>query len=490
MRSRIAIFRVLFGSLALTAGSAYVGAADALPTPTLVSPSTSPHTFTVSQVIGGFPAPGTAGCNNGYGPLAFLPMPAGGVLISSRDGSIYTLAKDEMATQMYSNASPVAPALGPATVPSAMALVLDSTGTLRYFVAETGETGGPTLGVQELTVAGLPTGPLISIPHAVGMASYPTGGRNNLFAGHLLVTAGAGVYDVTPALGTTPGSASFLFSVPVNYDSIAISEDGGTAFVIGAKQMECGTDQIFGYNLVSTVPGVPLYSVVFTSPSVAGGMDGVAVGMGSLQGYIYANDNDGTITEIALTSPHLPNLTPGPSAPDPTSPHTIVQGGSRGDFISTDPNVKSGGYPSYVFSQTDGFWRLTVADGSGGWFGPNMPQAQFPVIVPAIPPFASVVLGLLLVMAGALALARHGGCAGACASRRDARMRLSAKRSRPPESEYRLSRIPRSESGTTASNRRSTSSSAASFFFGRMPSSRRRAVLMSIWSAPCNEPEG
>jgi MYXO-CTERM domain-containing protein len=94
---------------------------------------------------------------------------------------------------------------------------------------------------------------------------------------------------------------------------------------------------------------------VFDSGGIANGPDGTALGSGVLAGNIFVNTNGGTVVEVNLTS-KVQTL--------------IASGGSRGDFVTLDPNG------SLLLSQTDELLRL--APPSGGCFGSNCNTSNTP----------------------------------------------------------------------------------------------------------------
>ena len=83
---------------------------------------------------------------------------------------------------------------------------------------------------------------------------------------------------------------------------------------------------------------------------VSGGADGTAIGQsGSIAGDLFVNTNDGHVIEIDTT----------------TLAQTIIaSGGSRGDFVTVDPNG------TLLLTQTDDILRLTPINGSFNVPGP------------------------------------------------------------------------------------------------------------------------
>ena len=86
---------------------------------------------------------------------------------------------------------------------------------------------------------------------------------------------------------------------PVDARTTAILADGITfspnGSVLYAVRLNANT--IVGNSVPDTGPG----TLVYTSPGVpATGMDGLAIGLGTLSGYAYTNANDGTVWEVGL----------------------------------------------------------------------------------------------------------------------------------------------------------------------------------------------
>ncbi len=96
-------------------------------------------------------------------------------------------------------------------------------------------------------------------------------------------------------------------------------------------------NSIVGYNILTKVQ-------TFNSGFI-NSADGSALGFGTLSGNIFANTNDGRLVEINLT----------------TSVQTVIAtGGTRGDFVTVDPNG------TLLITQSNSIVRLTPA--SGGAF--------------------------------------------------------------------------------------------------------------------------
>jgi hypothetical protein len=151
--------------------------------------------------------------------------------------------------------------------------------------------------------------------------------RNSLFVGN-----NSFVYEINLA-----NNAVSTFAT-VGSDGMSFSADGKTLYVA-----DVFAGRIFGYD-VSGATGTA-GAKIFDSGYIAGGVDGTAVGTGSLLGHLFVNNNNGTLVDVNLTT---------------LSQTTIVTGGSRGDFVWVDSNNGS-----LLFTQTDSVLRLTAPDGGG-----------------------------------------------------------------------------------------------------------------------------
>jgi hypothetical protein len=155
------------------------------------------------------------------------------------------------------------------------------------------------------------------VPLATGIATNP----NN---GHLFVsTLNSGViWDVNPVTNT---KTAFVNA----------SADGLTANSTNLYAAVNG--HILGYHISN---GVQFFDSGFIN-----GVDGAALGTGSLAGKLYANTNFGQIVEVDLA----------------TATQTLIAtGGSRGDLVSVDSNNGS-----LLLTQTDSVVRLTAPTGCG-----------------------------------------------------------------------------------------------------------------------------
>jgi hypothetical protein len=267
--------------------------------------------FTLSTFASNFP-------NNGLGPLGIAFPNSGGVLVSDGPGNVRLFPTD---TDGQNAAGvPVAQNYGSGR---AFDMTLDN-GHVYMTQRDAGQVvqlnDNGTL--NQVIVSGLVT------PH--GLVTNPLNG-------HLIASSftGNNVYDIDPVAHTF----SVLFNASL--DGITVSPDGNTLYGARAPQ---GVDQVTGYDLRPGHVG----NVVFNSGTVAGDPDGTALGTGTLAGKIYINTNGGTIVELNLT----------------TLVQTLIaSGGTRGDFVTVDPNG------SLLLTQSSTIVRLSPP--AGGSFGPS-----------------------------------------------------------------------------------------------------------------------
>jgi len=139
-------------------------------------------------------------------------------------------------------------------------------------------------------------------------------------------TTGASVFEIDPIAKT-----STLF-VSQAADGLTITSDGKTLYLANI-----GSGHLLGFDTTTRAP-------VFDSGFIGGGIDGSALGTGSLAGNIFINVNNGTLLELNLASKAITG---------------IVTGGSRGDLVTVDSNG------SLLFTQTDSVLRLTAPIGGG-----------------------------------------------------------------------------------------------------------------------------
>ena len=193
------------------------------------------------------------------------------------------------------------------------------------------------------------SGVLCLIPYPPEVASVAL---SNAHKGHLFATSlnGVGIYEIDPIANVV---STLIANAGTTPDGIAFSPDGAVIYAAcPAEFVLKGYDvSVFGHPLVWTSP--------VTSPPMH--PDGIAVGTGTLTGYVYTNCNEGVVWEFGV-----------PGGPHPSTVNLIASGGTRGDFIASDPGnpCSSMGHPSLLLTQTHDLVRLDPP--GGGFFGPPM----------------------------------------------------------------------------------------------------------------------
>lgn len=262
--------------------------------------------FTLSQFASGFPITSFPCC----GPLGIAFPTSGGVMVSDYPGNVRVFATDTDGQ----NAASVTPA---AFYGSGNGVGLAVAGGVVYMAEQ---AAGQVIQLNndgtfnQVIVTGIPT--------ATGIVANPANG-------HLFVSdccSNSGIWDVDPIAKTKT-----RFKLSGSYDGLTITPDGSILYA------EAG-GHVFGYR---TSDGVQVFDSGFIN-----GADGTALGFGSLGGFIFVNTNFGDLFKVNLTT---------------LAQTDIVTGGTRGDFVTADPNG------SLLFTQTADIWRLTPA--AGGCIG-------------------------------------------------------------------------------------------------------------------------
>lgn len=171
--------------------------------------------------------------------------------------------------------------------------------------------------------------------HTVGSVGFATGMAADAANGLLYISNGSAIYSLNPVTGVTALFANGGFD-GLTLDAgaqILYAEDNGS---------------IVGYKVSNG-------SLVFNSGGIAGGPDGAAFGTGTLAGNIFVNTNGGTVVEVNIAT---------------LAQTVLASGGSRGDFVTVDPNG------TLLLSQTDDVLRLTGP--SGGCFGTSCGETPEP----------------------------------------------------------------------------------------------------------------
>lgn len=267
--------------------------------------------FSLSTFATGFPS------SNSVGPLG-IAFPGSGVLVTDYPGNVRFFTSD-IDGQSAASFLPVAGA----TYGLSNAVGLAQVGSHIYMTQQ-------GLGrVVEINADGTFNQPIVSgITFATGIIANPANG-------HLFVSNLSQIFDVNPIAKT---STPF---VNAGADGLSISSDGSILYaaIFGGG--------ILGFDTTSKLQ-------VFNSGSIPGNLDGTALGFGSLAGNIFGNTNGGTVVEVNLST---------------LVQTTLATGGSRGDFVSVDPNNNT-----LLLTQTDSIVRLIPP--AGGGFGP--PGAAVP----------------------------------------------------------------------------------------------------------------
>ena len=251
--------------------------------------------FGLSTFASGFPE------QSGHvGPWGMAFPASGGVLVSDAVGNVRLFPSDTDG-QNAATVPTVSGALAPSS-PAGMARL----GANVYLMMS-----GPNQ-VAQLNDDGTVKKVVATVPSPLGVAANP-------LDGHLFVsTFDSKIYDVNPVTG----SVSDILDTPVD----------GLAFNPGAGILYFATiGRVRGFNITTK-------AVVFDSGTIAGGPDGVALGTGPVAGNLFVNTNGGTVVEVNLA----------------TSAQTIIaSGGSRGDFVTVDPNNGT-----LLVTQSDRIMRL------------------------------------------------------------------------------------------------------------------------------------
>jgi len=313
-------------------------------------------------------------------PLGIAFRTDGKVLVTQyRNSPIYLLnshADNQVppytVTASYKMAAPDNNALGLAQMP-------DGNGGYRYFMTQFYEGK-----VLEIDQNGTFVKSVSDITAATSIVPFPQG-VSGPHAGHLFVSNGNTIYEVDPD-GAYPSNTTD-FVVALSSDGMSFSPDGTVLYAAIADL----PSYINGYSLATG-------QVVWTSPTVNTRLDGIAIGAGSLDGYIYGNSQGGEVWEFGL-----------PAGPTPNSSNLIAKGGSRGDFIATDPDVACCGsaFPSLLLTQTDRIMRLDPPQ--GGWFGPPVSSNTPVSILNSVPAVgtAGLLLAVLLIASAGFAIIRR-----------------------------------------------------------------------------------
>ena len=289
-------FIPLLGAAALTvAGTlAFVHPASAQLTLTLAGTTGG---FSLSTFADSFPAVGSG--TTATGPLG-IAFNNGHVVVSDYPGNVRIFPTDT--DGQHASSVPAAHNYG-----QGQAIGLGSVGNSIYMTSQSGNN------VSQIDSSGQFVQNIVSNTNATGIIANPANG-------HLFVSNGSNIFDVDPLNKT-----SVLFN---NAPADGLSTDGTNLYA------SISSTRVLGYNIATKAQ-------IFDS-GVISTVDGTALGFGSLAGNIFANTNDGRFVEINLA----------------TSAQTVLAtGGSRGDFVTVDPNG------TLLITQSNSIVRLTATGG-------------------------------------------------------------------------------------------------------------------------------
>jgi hypothetical protein len=356
--------------------------------------------MTTVTFAGGFPnsGPGSSGpIGIAFGPTTPLgpPGPMGSTVMVTDPVGTGTAG---MGVYVFPDhldgkaAGAVTPVAYPVSASVGLAMV-DIGAGYNYYM--TSQSSGTLLQISGTGALVGPVFPAGTIPGATGICPYPPDLPPSAFSGHVFISSATDptgtIWNVNP-LSLPPTVVPFATGVP-HPDGLCISPDGSILYValwsIGA---------IGAYSIAT---GAPL----FTTPFIHAALDGLALGQGSLLGYIYANCNDGTIVEYGL-----------PGGPTPGSITDIgTRVGARGDFIAVDPASSGAGPPtSLLVTGTSSVERINAPPGPApgdlastavaqGWFfGP--PVSSTKISFNAAPGASPWTLGIMQLAMLALGL--------------------------------------------------------------------------------------
>jgi hypothetical protein len=295
------------GCMALLLGGA--GSAQASMELTLAAQADG---FQLSTFASGFPN-FPAGNGNG-GPFGIAFAGNGTVLATDLNGDIYVFPSD-------ANNQTVSGATVGATYNSFDPLGMTQTGGKIYVGFQS------TNLIKQVSSTGTFVSNLASIPQPHGIVVNPTNG-DLLVSSDSGSLSGAGIWEVNPVSGAVTNIYSGRSFDGLTTDGVivyAAREDGE---VVGIRISDGAQ--------------------VFDAGNIAGA-DGIALGTGTLAGNLYVNTNFGSLIQVNVAT---------------KVQTTIGTGGSRGDFVTVDPNNGS-----LLLDQSDSILRLSAPEGGG--FGPT-----------------------------------------------------------------------------------------------------------------------
>jgi DNA-binding beta-propeller fold protein YncE len=270
--------------------------------------------FTISTFVSGFP---------NFGPQGIAFPTSGGVMVTDvGTGTVSVFADTD--GQVYGAGVPGQ------TYGSANATGLATSGGQMYMTQQS--LGRLVTLNNNGTFAGVAASGLAS---ATGIATNPVTGA--LYISN--APAGGTIYKYDPVTKVATPFITNSTYPGLNADGLAVSADGTKLYAANWG----GNGHVLVFNALT---GAFIADLGF----VAGTPDGIAIGQsGSIAGDLFVNTNGGTVVEINTT----------------TLVQTIIAaGGSRGDFVSVDPNG------TLLLTQTNDILRLTPLEGSFAVPGP------------------------------------------------------------------------------------------------------------------------
>lgn len=274
-----------------------------------LAPAAQAAGFSLSTFAVGFPER-----SDGLGPFGVAFPASGGVLVDDGPGNVRLFPNDTDGQ----NSAAVPPVSG-ATYGQNHAEGIARVGNNLYL--NLGELNEIALINDDGTLNKV----IANVPNADAVAVNPLNG-------HLFVSAfDSAIYEVNPVTGNA--------SVFLNVKADGLAFDPNSGILYAALYSGAGPgNRVQGFNIGTK-------AVVFDSGTISGGPDGIALGAGSLAGNLFVNTNAGTLVEVNLAT---------------TTQSVIASGGSRGDFVTVDPNNGT-----LLVSQSDRLMRLTAPSGSG-----------------------------------------------------------------------------------------------------------------------------
>jgi hypothetical protein len=295
-----------------------------------ITPANLGRGFTIGDFVAGFP---NGGGPSGIGPIGIAFTPGGSVLLGDYYNSTLYSVPSHTDGQFVSTIVQSYPG---GRQPFALAQIQISS-TWHYYTATIPNFYelDPTTGAYTDSIVGI---------GGLGLVPYPPS-VPGVHAGHLFLSGGGprvgggGIVEIDPV-----SKAVSLFYSGTQGDGICFSADGAYLY------MAIG-DQVSALDMSTA-------SIVWSSSlHTSEGFDGIAAGLGTLDGYVYSNANSGNLWEFGV-----------PWGAHPGVEQILATGGTRGDFIAIDATVTSGGFPSLLLTQTDRIVRIDPP--GGGWVGP------------------------------------------------------------------------------------------------------------------------